>query len=179
MSRIWKLPITLPAWVTACVDKKNINVTWPKWKLSYNFVDDVSININDSTINVVLVNKNAVSHWGTTRSIVANLVTWVSQWYTKSLEINGVWYKFEIQNNKLLLSVGYSHKVEKDIPQDLQVVIDEKAKNVIHVSGIDKQKVGQFAAQVKMIKKPEPYKWKGIKYRGEKIRRKAGKTGKK
>lgn len=179
MSRIWKLPIILPTWVTAKLDNQVITITWPKWSLSFKFVTDVSVKIEDTTITVKLVNENAQDHWGTTRAIIANLVTWVTEGYKKSLEINWVWYKFEIQGQKLILSVWFSHKVEKDIPQGIDVSFDEKAKNVIHISWIDKQKVGQFASQVKMIKKPEPYKWKGIKYQWEKIRRKAGKSGKK
>lgn len=106
------------------------------------------------------------------------MVIGVSEGYKKSLEIIGVGYKFEIQGKTLVLSIGFSHKVNMEIPADIEVAFDEKAKNVIHVTGIDKQKVGQFASKVKAKKKPEPYKGKGIKYLGEHIRRKAGKTGK-
>jgi len=107
------------------------------------------------------------------------MVEGVSVVYKKSLEINGVGYKFEVQGQKLILSIGFSHKVELEIAPELTVTPDDKLKNVIHVSGIDKQKVGQFASKVKSQKKPEPYKGKGIKYQGEQIRRKAGKTGSK
>lgn len=179
MSRIWKLPVTLPSWVSAKIENNTISVTWPKGVLSFNFVSEVSISQEENTLVVSLVDEEAKALWGTTRAIIANLVVWVTDWYTKSLEINGVGYKFEIQGQKLILSVWFSHKVEKDIPSDIQVSFDEKAKNVIHITWIDKQRVGQFASQVKMIKKPEPYKWKWIKYRGEQIRRKAGKSGKK
>ena len=179
MSRIWKLPVTLPNWVTAKIENNTVSVTGPKGTLSFDFVSEVSISQEDNALIVSLVDEEAKALWGTTRAVVANLVVWVTEWYTKSLEINGVGYKFEIQGQKLVLSVGFSHKVEKDIPSDIQVAFDEKAKNVIHVTGIDKQRVGQFASQIKMIKKPEPYKGKWIKYRGEHIRRKAGKSGKK
>lgn len=179
MSRIWKLPINLPAGVSAKIEKNTVTITGPKWSLSHSFVPEVSVTLDGDTITVTPIDDAAKALWGTTRAILANLVAWVTDGFTKSLEINGVGYKFEIQGQNLILSVGFSHKVERSIPADVQVVFDEKAKNVIHISGIDKQKVGQFASQIKMIKKPEPYKGKWIKYRGELIRRKAGKSGKK
>lgn len=179
MSRIWKLPITLPSGVSVSIDNQTISVTWPKWSLDFTFDSTVAVSIIDGVITVTLVDDSQKALWGTTRAIISNLVVWVTEGYKKSLEINGVWYKFEIVWQKLILSVWFSHKVEKDIPSDIQVSLDEKAKNVIHISGIDKQKVGQFASQIKAIKKPEPYKGKGIKYLWEKIRRKAGKSGKK
>ena len=179
MSRIWKLPISLPSSVSASIVNQTISVTWPKWTLDFTFDSTVAVSIIDSVITVSLLDDSQKALWGTTRAIISNLVVWVIDGYKKSLEINGVWYKFEIAWQKLILSVWFSHKVEKDIPSDIQVSLDEKAKNVIHISGIDKQKVGQFASQIKAIKKPEPYKGKGIKYLWEKIRRKAGKSGKK
>lgn len=105
------------------------------------------------------------------------MVEGVANGYSKSLEINGVGYKFEVQGQKLILSIGFSHKVEMEVPAELKIAADDKLKNVIHISGIDKQLVGQFASKVKSKKKPEPYKGKGIKYVGEYVRRKAGKTG--
>ena len=179
MSRIWKLPVALPSWVTAKIDANTITITGSKGTLSHTFVTDVTVSQEDDNIVVTPVHDDAKALWGTTRAIISNLVVWVTEWYKKSLEISGVGYKFEVQWQKLILSVWYSHKVEKHIPNDLQVLPDEKAKNVIHVTGIDKQRVGQFASQVKMIKKPEPYKGKWIKYVWEYIRRKAGKSGKK
>ena len=106
------------------------------------------------------------------------MVVWVTEGYKKSLEINWVGYKFEVQGNKLVLSIGFSHKVEMDVPAGLKVAMDDKLKNVLHISWIDKQLVWEFASKIKAKKKPEPYKGKGIKYVGEHIRRKAGKTGK-
>lgn len=179
MSRIWKLPISLPSGVSATIENHTISVTWPKWTLDFTFDSSVSVSIIEGVIAVSLLDDTQKALWGTTRAIISNLVVWVSDGYKKSLEINGVWYKFEIAWQKLILSVWFSHKVEKDIPANIQVTLDEKAKNVIHINGIDKQKVGQFASQIKAIKKPEPYKGKGIKYLWEKIRRKAGKSGKK
>jgi large subunit ribosomal protein L6 len=106
------------------------------------------------------------------------MVIGVAEGYQKGLEIQWVGYKFEIQGKKIILSVGFSHKVEVEIPATLEVVADEKNKNVIYVKGFDKQEVGQFAAKIRDYKKPEPYKGKGIRYLGEYVRRKAGKTGK-
>jgi large subunit ribosomal protein L6 len=106
------------------------------------------------------------------------MVEGVTKGYKKGLEINWVGYKFEIQGKTLILSVGFSHKVEVPFPAGVEVALDEKAKNIIHISGIDKQAVWEFAAKIRAYKKPEPYKGKGIKYIGEQIRRKAGKTGK-
>ena len=105
------------------------------------------------------------------------MVIGVTEGYKKSVEIHGVGYKFDIQGKKLVLSVGYSHKIEKDIDDDVVVEFDAEDKNVLHISGIDKQRVWEFAAQVRETKKPEPYKWKGIRYVDEYVRRKAGKTG--
>jgi large subunit ribosomal protein L6 len=107
------------------------------------------------------------------------MVVWVTDGYTKSLEINGVWYKFEVAGtDKLVLSIGYSHKVDVVAPKGITVKADEKLKNTIHISGIDKQLVGEFTSKIRAMKKPEPYKGKWIKYVWEIIRRKAGKSGK-
>jgi large subunit ribosomal protein L6 len=124
-------------------------------------------------------NEEASALWWTTRAIVANMIEWVSAWYKKALEINWVWYKFDVvSDKKLILSVWFSHKVEMEAPEGIKITVDEKLKNVIYISWIDKQLVWQFASKIKAKKKPEPYKWKWIKYVGEIIRRKAWKTGK-
>ena len=105
------------------------------------------------------------------------MIDGVTEGFKKSLEIHGVGYKFDIQGKKLVLSVGYSHKVEKDLPNDVMVEMDAEDKGILHISGADKQRVGEVAAQIREVKKPEPYKGKGIRYVGEYVRRKAGKTG--
>lgn len=179
MSRIGKLPIVLPTKVEAKITGNTIEIKGEKGTLRFDFSSKVAVQMEESTITVTPLGDDAKALWGTTRSVIANMVIGVSEGYTKSLEINGVGYKFDIQGQKLILSIGFSHKVEIDIASDLKVVPDEKLKNVIHISGIDKQKVGQFASKIKAQKKPEPYKGKGIKYLGEKVRRKAGKTGSK
>lgn len=179
MSRIGKLPVVLPAKVEAKITGNSIEIKGEKGVLHFSFSPKVAVTLEENTLIVTPLGEDAKALWGTTRSVISNMVVGVSQGYTKSLEINGVGYKFEVQGEKLVLAIGFSHKVTLDIASDLKVSPDEKLKNVIHISGIDKQKVGQFASKIKSQKKPEPYKGKGIKYLGEQIRRKAGKTGSK
>ena len=179
MSRIGKKPVTLPDGVTVKIDWQTVSVKWSKWEIAYTFTNRVKIMQNDNEIIVEPVSNEDSALWGTTRSVISNLVEWVSAGYTKSLEIKWVGYKFEVQWDTIVLSIGFSHKVEMKVPKWLEAKLDEKAKNVLHISWVDKQLVGEFAAKVKAKKKPEPYKGKGISYRGEHIRRKAWKTGSK
>jgi len=178
MSRIWKLPVIILEKVEVAIKGNTITVKWPLWELSFDFSDRVTVSVEENKIVVTKNDEKAGAIWGTTRSIIDNMMVGVTAGYKKSLEIVWVWYKFEVQWTKLILSIGYSHKVEMEIPSMLKVSLDEKLKNVLHVSGIDKQAVWEFAAKVKAKKKPEPYKGKGIRYLGEQVRRKAGKTGK-
>ena len=178
MSRIWKSPVTLLEKVEARVDWNTIVVKGSLGELSFDFSSKMEVTVSEKEIIVTKIDDNANAIWGTTRSIIANMVIWVTSGYKKSLEIVWVGYKFEVQWAKLVLSIGYSHKVEMDIPSNLTVVLDEKKKSILHVSGNDKQEVWEFAAKVKSKKKPEPYKGKGIRYLGENVRIKAGKTGK-
>jgi large subunit ribosomal protein L6 len=177
MSRIGKLPVVIPEKVEVQISGNTVHVKGEKGSLSFDFKSSVDVKVEEGNVIVSPKDDSAKALWGTTRSVIANMVEGVSNGFTKALEINGVGYKFEVQGQKLILSIGYSHKVEMEIPADLTVAMDEKLKNVIHVSGIDKQRVGQFASKIKAKKKPEPYKGKGIKYLGEHVRRKAGKTG--
>lgn len=177
MSRIWKLPIAIPEKVEVKITWKTVSVKGEKGALEFDFSNTVAVKIEEGNVIVSKIDEAGKALWGTTRAVIANMIEGVSNGYKKSLEINGVGYKFEVQWNKLILSIWYSHKVDMEVPSELSVVMDEKAKNVIHVTGIDKQKVGQFASKIKAKKKPEPYKGKGIKYLGEHVRRKAGKTG--
>lgn len=178
MSRIWKMPIVISDKVNVTLSGNNIKVKWEKWELSFDFSDKVEVKQEDNNLVVTPKDDSANALWGTTRSVINNMVIWVSEGFKKSLEINGVGYKFEVQWAKLVLSIGYSHKVEMDSPAWITIALDEKEKNVLHVSGIDKQLVWEFAAKIRAKKKPEPYKGKGIKYVWEYVRRKAGKTGK-
>jgi large subunit ribosomal protein L6 len=180
MSRIGKLPIIIPENVEAIIEDNNVKVKWPLWELSFAYLTDkVEVLKEESSFIVKPLNQEAKSFWWTTRAILNNMVIWVTQGYKKSLEISWVGYKFEVSWDKLVLSIGFSHKVDMKVPTWLKIQLDEKEKNVLHVSWIDKQRVWEFAAKIKAKKKPEPYKWKWIKYVNEHIRRKAGKTGSK
>lgn len=138
------------------------------------------MNVEGSEVHVTITdatNAQQKAFWGLTRALVANMVEGVAQGFKKSLEIIGVGYKFEITSATMItLSVGFSHKVQLEIPKGVSVTADAKEKNIIHIEGIDKQLVGYFAALVREVKRPEPYKGKGIRYVGEYVRRKAGKT---
>lgn len=182
MSRIGKLPVVLPEKVEAKVWNNAVEVKGPLGTLTLPTSELVVVTLEEKSLVVTPVDvENALSKalWGTTRANINNMVIWVTQGYTKSLEINGVGYKFEVAGpSKLVLSIGFSHKVDVDAPAGITIKADEKLKNVIHISGIDKQKVGEFTSKVRALKKPEPYKGKWIKYVWENIRRKAGKSGK-
>lgn len=181
MSRIGKMPVLLADKVQAKVQDNIIEVTWPLWTLKTKIHELVFVSVEDDK---VVVNpkdlKNPLSRalWGTVRANINNMVVWVSKGYTKSLEINGVWYKMEISGNKLVLNIWYSHKVDVEVPENITMKVDEKSKNIIHFSSIDKQLLWEFVSKVRSLKKPEPYKGKWIKYTDEVIRRKAWKSGK-
>lgn len=139
MSRIGKLPIVLPEKVQTRIEGNTVFIEGPKGKLSFVFSEVVEVQQEENTLIVSPKSEEAKALWGTTRSIINNMVVGVSEGYTKSLEINGVGYKMEPQGQKLILSIGYSHKVEVDVPVGLQVSPDANAKNVIHITGVDKQ----------------------------------------
>ncbi len=177
MSRIWKLPIALSDKISATIAKNVITIKGPLWELSFSYADCVQVAQEENNLIVTPVNDTAKALWGTTRSIINNMVFWVSEGYKKSLEIVWVWYKFEVQWNKLVLSIGFSHKVDMVVPAGIKVELDDKVKNTLHISGVDKQLVWEYASKIRSKKKPEPYKGKWIKYVWEHIRRKAWKTG--
>lgn len=180
MSRIGNKAISIPAGVTVTVAEGNhVTVKGPKGELTATFNSELEISVEATQAEVKRPNDTKImkTMHGTTRALLHNMVVGVSDGFKKQLEINGVGYRAQIQGNKLTVSAGYSHTVEKIVPEGLKV---ECPKNtVIIVSGIDKQAVGQFAAEIRDIRKPEPYKGKGIKYDYEVIRRKEGKTAKK
>lgn len=180
MSRIGNKAITLPAGVSVTVGENNfVTVKGPKGELSFQFNSELEIGTEGTECVVKRPNDTKLMKTlhGTTRALLNNMVVGVSQGFTKQLEINGVGYRAQLQGNKLVVSAGYSHNVELPVPAGLKV---ELPKNTtIIVSGIDKQLVGQFAAEIREVRKPEPYKGKGIKYAEEHIRRKEGKTAKK
>lgn len=178
LSRIGKLPIEIPSGVTITVDSGNITVEGPKGKLVQFITPAVDVNINDSvlTVNPKDESKQARSQHGLMRALINNMVIGVTKGYEKRLEVKGVGFRVASSNNELTMSLGFSHEIKFKAPEGVNVSND---KMVIIVSGIDKQKVGQVAAEIRALKKPEPYKGKGIMYEGEQILRKAGKAGKK
>jgi large subunit ribosomal protein L6 len=175
MSRIGKRPVLVPAGVIATVDGGIMSVKGPKGTLTLAMRDEINYGIEDGSISVQPANgsKAARAFWGMQRTLVQNLVTGVTEGFTKTLDITGVGYRAAAQGTKLKLQLGYSHDVDIDVPSDLDVKTPDQTTVVI--SGSDKQKVGQLAAEIRRWRKPEPYKGKGIKYRGEFIFRKEGK----
>ena len=179
MSRIGRQPVVIPAGVTVTVADGNVvTVKGPKGTLERALAPEMDIKVENDTVVVTRPNdlKKMKSLHGLTRTLINNMVTGVSQGYTKELEVNGVGYRAAKQGNKLNLALGYSHPVEMIDPEGITTTVDG---NKITVSGIDKEKVGQYAAEIREKRSPEPYKGKGIKYIDEVIRRKVGKTGKK
>ena len=180
MSRIGRLPVEIPAGVEITVAENNVvTVKGPKGTLTESLPVEMDIKVENNQVVVTTPNdlKKMKSLHCLTRTLVANMVTGVTKGYEKVLEINGVGYRAQKQGKKLILSLGYSHPVEMEDPEGLESVLD--GQNKITIKGIDKQKVGQYAAEIREKRKPEPYKGKGIKYADEVIRRKVGKTGKK
>jgi large subunit ribosomal protein L6 len=175
MSRIGKVPVPLPGGVSATVEGSTLSVKGPKGTLTMPMLDDISYAIEDDRIVVRPANetKRARSFWGMHRTLVQNLVTGVSDGFTKTLEITGVGYRAAAQGKNLRLQLGYSHDVNIAVPDDLEVKTPDAT--TVEISGNDRQRVGQLAAEIRQWRKPEPYKGKGIKYRGEFIFRKEGK----
>jgi large subunit ribosomal protein L6 len=175
MSRIGKRPVPLPSGVTATTEGQILSVKGPRGTLSLTMRDEISYDIGADQISVQPANatKQARAFWGMQRTLVQNLVTGVSEGFTKVLEITGVGYRAAAQGKKLSMKLGYSHDVDIDIPQGIEVKTPDAT--TVEISGIDRQQVGQVAAEIRRWRKPEPYKGKGIRYRGEYIFRKEGK----
>ncbi|KMT60240.1 50S ribosomal protein L6 [Listeria fleischmannii 1991] len=178
MSRIGKKPITIPAGVTVTLDGGKATVKGPKGELVKEFNPDIKIDIEGSEINISRPSDNKTHRalHGTTRAILNNMVVGVSEGYEKTLELIGVGYRAQKQGSKLVLNVGYSHPVEFEAPKGVE--IDVPANTKIIVKGFNKEHVGELAANIRAVRPPEPYKGKGIRYEGEYVRRKEGKTGK-
>ena len=175
MSRIGKRPVAIPSGVTAAIADGILTVKGPKGALTLNMRDEISHAVDGDAIVVKPANdtKAARAFWGMQRTLVDNLVTGVTQGYTKVLEITGVGYRANIQGKNLKLQLGYSHDVDFPVPEGIEIKTPDNT--TVEISGIDKQKVGQVAAEIRRWRKPEPYKGKGINYRGEYIFRKEGK----
>jgi large subunit ribosomal protein L6 len=181
MSRIGKKPISIHPGVEVAIKGKEITVKGPKGELSYKFRPEIKVEKKENEILIFPAGENQdqaggykeiKAFWGLTRALIANMVKGVTEGYEKKLEIVGVGYRAKTEGEKIILEVGFSHPVEIAVPRGIKVSVE---KNIISISGFDKGLVGQLAAKIRSIKKPEPYKGKGIRYEGEIVRKKAGK----
>jgi len=186
MSRIGRKPVAIPGGVTVTVTGQTVSVKGPKGELTYAFLPEVTVKVEsfDSAqgkgSQVIVERKGdsdaARARHGLTRQLIENMVRGVSEGYKKTLEVIGVGYKVQVQGKKLILNLGFSHPVEFPIPEGIAVAQDEKNKNLLTIQGIDRQLVGQVAANIRSFRLPEPYKGKGIRYSTETVRRKPGKA---
>ncbi len=178
MSRIGRKPVALPSGVTVEVKSGVVHVTGSKGELTYALLSDVTVTIegNEVVITRQSETKEVRARHGLTRALIANMVKGVSDGYQKELEIIGVGYKAALKGKVLQLQLGYSHPIDYAIPAAIEIVQDEKNKNILRIRGADKQLVGQVAAQIRELRPPEPYKGKGIRYSDEYVRRKVGKA---
>ncbi len=180
MSRIGKKPIDIPQGVDVKIAQDVVTVKGPKGELSYEIPDDIGISVAEGKIlvNRAADDKGVRALHGLSRSLVLNMVHGVSSGYTRVIEIVGIGYRAQVKGNKLAFTLGYSHPVEFDMPDGVKAAVDDK-QTTITLSGINKQLIGQVAANIKELRFPDAYKGKGIRYSGERIKLKAGKTGKK
>lgn len=178
MSRIGKQPIPLPSDVTVSADGQRVTVRGPKGSLELVLHPHIKLTVDGSTMTLSIFPekenaKGAKAVWGLSRALLANLVQGVTNGFVRQLELQGVGYRAELKGKTLVLAVGFSHSVEIEMPEGITFAVE---KNIISVSGIDKQRVGEIAAQIRRVRPPEPYQGKGIRYVGEYVRRKAGKV---
>lgn len=176
MSRIARFPIVVPSNAKVNVDKSTVNFEGPKGKLKFDVPSGIAVEINDAKISVNRLSnakQNRANH-GTVRAILANMVTGVIEGHKKELEIQGIGFRAALEGKKIVFQLGFSHPVEFQIPEDVKVTVPNQT--TIIVEGIDRQRVGQVAASIRALKKVEPYKGKGIRYAGEIVRRKQGKS---
>lgn len=174
MSRIGKKPVVIPSGVEITLDKRVVSVKGPKGTLTFEHRREVKVALEEGLLQVEKVGgtKQAQALWGTTAKMIANMILGVTAGFEKSLELNGVGYRMNLQGKKLVLALGFSHPVEMMLPEGITVTVEG---NVLKVTGSDKQQVGEFAAVIRKLKKVEPYKGKGFRYVGEIVRRKEGK----
>lgn len=175
MSRIGKKPIEIPSGVTVELSNSDLTVKGPKGVLAMQILDEVEVAINDGSVDVAPrdESKLARSRWGMQRTLISNLVEGVTKGFSKKLEISGVGYRAQMKGSSLALQLGFSHDVDYPVPEGITIKCPDQT--TIEISGMDKQKVGQVAAEIRSYRKPEPYKGKGIRYEGEYIFRKEGK----
>ncbi|MFH0828616.1 MAG: 50S ribosomal protein L6 [Candidatus Kerfeldbacteria bacterium] len=176
MSRVGKKPVPIPAGVTVTIDSGRCTVKGPKGELSIALHRNVVVNVTDSAVNVNVANtdeKRDRALWGLYRMLISNCIDGVQRGFSKQLEVKGVGYRASVEGKDLVLNLGFSHPIRFPIPGGIAVTVE---KNIITVQGIDKQHVGEIAAMIRQLRKPEPYKGKGIRYVGEYVRQKAGKV---
>lgn len=181
MSKIWKNPITIPAGVTASIVNDLIEIKGPKGTLTQVMYPGIIAKIEENSIVLTCDNVDLWKYWGTMRSLVSNMITGVSEWYSKTLQVIGVWFDAALQGSSINFKLGFSHPVKFDIPAGIEVKIDKDPKGnaVISLTSHDKQLIGQVSSKIRALKKPEPYKGKGIRFLGEVVKLKAGKAAKK
>ncbi len=181
MSKIGKKVIEIPAGVELHINGSTVNVKGPKGQLTHTFVKGVSINVEGTQAITAVENEDQWNLRGLSRTLLANMIEWVTKWYEKKLLVMWVGYAVKMEGKKFVFSLGFSHKVNFDIPQGIEAKVEQDAKGnyIITLNGIDKQYLGEYAAKVKALKKPEPYKGKWIRYSDEYIKLKPGKAAKK
>lgn len=174
MSRIGKKPVNIPSGVEVTVSGNTVSVKGPKGSLQFSHLREARVAVSENEVLVTKVGDTKISRavWGTTAKLIANMILGVTTGFQKQLELNGVGYRMNVAGKKLTLALGFSHPVERILPEDLDAKIEN---NVLTISGIDKQKVGEFTAVIRKLKPVEPYKGKGFRYVGEVVRRKEGK----
>ncbi len=180
MSRIGRKPVEIPSGVEVKVEANNIFVKGPKGSLSWGFPEGIDVSVVDGKVVVTRRgdSKNEKALHGLSRSLIANMITGVSKGYQRVLEIHGIGYRAQVQGNRLLLTLGYSHPVEYQLPEGISATVDQK-QTMITLTGTDKHLLGQVAANLRALRPPDPYKGKGIRYAGERLKLKVGKAGKK
>ena len=181
MSKVGKKLIALPSWVETTLQDNHLTIKGPKGTLSYDLLDGVQFSLEDNQIKILVLDEEKKNLRGLTRTLVANMVEGVTHGYEKKLLVLGVGYGAKLEGKKLILSLGFSHKVNFVVPDSIEVKVEQDVKGnaIIILSGIDKQYLGEVTAKLKALKKPEPYKWKGIRYSDEVIKLKPGKASKK
>lgn len=181
MSRIWKLPINIISGVNVSIKDNSITVKWPKWELNYLFPYWVNVSVEENNINVSILSDEHKNLWWLVRTLIFNMIEWVTKWYQKKLLVFWVWYNVKIQWKKLIFNIWLSHPVEFEIPDSInaQAEKDPKWSDILTISWIDKQLVWQISSKIRSLKIPEVYKGKWIRYLNEVIKLKAWKTAKK
>ncbi len=181
MSRIWKLPINIPESVQVDINWSSVTVKWPKWELTNIFPKEVDIKKEESQVILSISDDSHKNLWGLVRSLLSNMVDGVVEWFEKKLVIMWVGYSAKLNGNTLTLNLGYSHPIEYNLPEWITAAVekDPKGSEMLSISWIDKQLVGQVSSNIRFLRPPEPYKWKWIRYQWEAVKIKVWKTAKK